>query len=67
MKATIKDEFKEQRPDSQFPEWTSYVGEDAEHLKQRMMAKGCSPERYSFDSDKVPEPKVKVGDVDDNL
>lgn len=46
--AVIKDEFKDQSPDRQYPKWTAYVGEDRLHLEGRMRNKGCSPSRYDW-------------------
>jgi hypothetical protein len=46
--AVLKEEFKDVRPDSQYPQWLSLTGETIDHLKERMAAKGCNPERYDW-------------------
>jgi hypothetical protein len=48
IKAVLKEEFEDIRPDSQYPQWFSTSGETADHLRERMAAKGCNPERYEW-------------------
>jgi hypothetical protein len=51
MKAVLKEEYTDVRPESQFPQWSAHAGEDVEHLKGRMRNKGCDPDKYEWEGE----------------